>query len=95
MVFLVEVKGLEPPTSCSQSRRASQLRYTSRRDPIIIELDPLGKSFAEMIGLIGLPRKGQDRSDRAKSAQNRFELPRTVSDRSDRAKSAQNSLGLD
>ncbi len=28
---LVGVEGFEPPTSCSQSRRATRLRYTPRR----------------------------------------------------------------
>lgn len=28
--ILVGVKGLEPPTSCSQSRRATRLRYTPK-----------------------------------------------------------------
>ena len=29
--ILVGVKGLEPPASCSQSRRATGLRYTPKR----------------------------------------------------------------
>lgn len=28
LIFLVGVEGFEPPTSCSQSRRATRLRYT-------------------------------------------------------------------
>ena len=38
--ILVEVKGFEPPTSCSQSRRASQLRYTS----VLFDLEHYNKS---------------------------------------------------
>ena len=33
---LVRVEGLEPPTSCSQSRRASQLRYTRKSTRLFI-----------------------------------------------------------
>ena len=47
---VVGVKRFELPTSCSQSRRATGLRYTPRESRIIRKLSTLANFFVKKIG---------------------------------------------